>query len=362
MNRILLLLTACLLSLQNVYAQQTAPPFDIVHATGTGFKAEYYDGDDFDRKVLTRIDKQINFHLVHQSPIKGLNPDNFSIRWTAKLYVPKTGKYRFIFVADDGVRLWVDNKLLIDEWRPTMPAKFSAVISLQGQQLHDLKIEYSQMEAIDAVAEAYLEFENQGEQPINPNYVFTSAPRTIPIVPPKSQPQSPNNKPVTTSVAKKEVITKEETSVPVARKEEPLKPLKKTDPASMPEINKDLPPEKFENLEVGTAMVLSHIFFDQGRHELRPESYAELDKLVSTLRKFHQFNISIAGHTDNVGDFYTNVQLSRDRAKAVALYLASKGIDEKRIAHTGYGSLYPVAPNTTEENKVKNRRVEFTLK
>jgi len=72
--------------------------------------------------------------------------------------------------------------------------------------------------------------------------------------------------------------------------------------------------------------------------------------------------ITITGHTDNVGDFYLNVQLSKDRAKAVADYLVEKGIDESRLDSKGMGSLYPLAPNTSEENKIKNRRVEFAVR
>jgi outer membrane protein OmpA-like peptidoglycan-associated protein len=109
-------------------------------------------------------------------------------------------------------------------------------------------------------------------------------------------------------------------------------------------------------------VVLNHIFFDQSKSELKPESFDELHKLVNTLNKYPQMKITVTGHTDNVGDFYLNVQLSKDRAKAVADYLAGKGIEENRIEYKGMGGLYPMAPNTTEENKTKNRRVEFAVK
>jgi outer membrane protein OmpA-like peptidoglycan-associated protein len=63
-----------------------------------------------------------------------------------------------------------------------------------------------------------------------------------------------------------------------------------------------------------------------------------------------------------VGDFYLNVELSKDRARAVADYLVQKGVAEGRIEYKGLGGLYPLAPNTTEENKMKNRRVEFAVR
>jgi outer membrane protein OmpA-like peptidoglycan-associated protein len=123
-----------------------------------------------------------------------------------------------------------------------------------------------------------------------------------------------------------------------------------------------VPEETFENLEENKAIVLNHIFFDQSLHALRPESFEELNKLVNTLYKYPELKILIVGHTDNVGDFNLNVQLSKERARAVADYLISKGIAEDRVESKGFGSLYPVAPNTTEENKKKNRRVEFVVK
>jgi outer membrane protein OmpA-like peptidoglycan-associated protein len=86
-----------------------------------------------------------------------------------------------------------------------------------------------------------------------------------------------------------------------------------------------------------------------------------LDELAGTLRKYPGLRLNVTGHTDNVGDFFLNVQLSRERAKAVADYLLGKGVAEERIAWRGLGCVYPAAPNTTEDNKRKNRRVEFAL-
>jgi outer membrane protein OmpA-like peptidoglycan-associated protein len=103
------------------------------------------------------------------------------------------------------------------------------------------------------------------------------------------------------------------------------------------------------------------IYFDQSRPELRPECCAALDELAGTLRKYPGLRLNVTGHTDNVGDFFLNVQLSRERAKAVADYLLGKGVAEERIAWRGLGCVYPAAPNTTEDNKRKNRRVEFAL-
>ena len=71
--------------------------------------------------------------------------------------------------------------------------------------------------------------------------------------------------------------------------------------------------------------------------------------------------VQISGHTDNTGTDEYNMQLSLDRAKAVADYLISKGIDAKRLTWRGYGASKPVADNTTEEGRAMNRRTEFTV-
>ncbi|CAN5345900.1 hypothetical protein BH23BAC1_BH23BAC1_44750 [soil metagenome] len=119
--------------------------------------------------------------------------------------------------------------------------------------------------------------------------------------------------------------------------------------------------ETFENLEVGKAIVLKHILFDQGKFDLKEDSYEELNKLLKTLEKNPEIKIEIAGHTDNRGDIKLNQMLSRNRAKVIANYLLDHGIKENRLKITGYGSSKPVAPNDTEENRKKNRRVEFII-
>ena len=117
----------------------------------------------------------------------------------------------------------------------------------------------------------------------------------------------------------------------------------------------------FRNLEKGQAIELDKVFFDQSSYHLRPESYEQLDKLLRTLQTTPTLHIEIAGHTDNVGDRRLNQLLSEQRAKVIASYLTTKGIPDARLRHSGYGSSRPAAPNDVEENKRKNRRVEFVV-
>lgn len=114
-------------------------------------------------------------------------------------------------------------------------------------------------------------------------------------------------------------------------------------------------------IEVGQSVRLNNIFFEVGKAVLKSESYAELNRVVEFLQGSQDIIIEIAGHTDNVGKAATNLKLSEARAKAVAAYVVSQGVAQRRIRAKGYGAAKPVAPNTTKEGKARNRRVEFTI-
>ncbi len=108
-------------------------------------------------------------------------------------------------------------------------------------------------------------------------------------------------------------------------------------------------------------ITLNNVFFDFDKSELKPESFAELDKLVELLLKNPAVKMEIAGHTDSKGDKKYNLLLSQKRAESVMEYLLKKGIDKLRLTAKGYGDTQPVAPNDTEENQAKNRRTEVKV-
>ena len=135
-------------------------------------------------------------------------------------------------------------------------------------------------------------------------------------------------------------------------------------PTTAPKVQKSIDGSNVQNLstiEKGQSVVLDKVYFEQSSFILQKESYAELDKLVGLLQKDTQIKIEIGGHTDNIGDSRLNLALSENRARVIYNYLVSKGIAESRLFFKGYGSTKPVAPNDTEENKKKNRRVELTI-
>ena len=104
--------------------------------------------------------------------------------------------------------------------------------------------------------------------------------------------------------------------------------------------------------------ILNNIFFDTAKWDLKSESTAELDKLVALLKANPDLPIEISGHTDDVGKEADNLLLSQKRAKSVVDYLAQKGVNILKIKAEGYGKTRPYLPNSSEENRKLNRRIE----
>jgi outer membrane protein OmpA-like peptidoglycan-associated protein/tetratricopeptide (TPR) repeat protein len=124
------------------------------------------------------------------------------------------------------------------------------------------------------------------------------------------------------------------------------------------EVEKNI---QLKKVEVGSVIVLNNIFFDFNKSTLRPDSYAELDRLLKLLNDLPTLRIEISGHTDNIGSAAYNKTLSENRAKAVVDWLTGKGIKADRLTYVGYGFDKPIATNDTEEGRQMNRRTEFKV-
>lgn len=115
-------------------------------------------------------------------------------------------------------------------------------------------------------------------------------------------------------------------------------------------------------IDTGNTVELKNVFFDVDKWELKPESKAELDKLILFLAKNSNVKIELGGHTDNSGKKEWNKTLSTNRSKSVYDYLITNGkIPAARLSYKGYAETKPKAPNDTPENKAKNRRTEFKV-
>ncbi len=106
---------------------------------------------------------------------------------------------------------------------------------------------------------------------------------------------------------------------------------------------------------------LDNVEFEFGKSSLKKESFAELKELLEYMKLKDDINVEIAGHTDNVGSEESNMILSQERAKAVRNYLINNGIAPDRTKARGYGETQPIAPNTTEEGRQRNRRTEVRI-
>jgi len=86
-----------------------------------------------------------------------------------------------------------------------------------------------------------------------------------------------------------------------------------------------------------------------------------MDQVADILSRYPNYNCSIGGHTDSVGNSASNQKLSEKRAKACYNYLVGKGISGSRLSYTGYGETQPIAENKFKDGREKNRRLEFNV-
>lgn len=119
---------------------RTANPVESVLIQG--LRGEYYDNPDFTDLKTMRVDHEINFVWNEESPHTLMEPETFSVRWTGKIVPEFSENYTFYTYADDGVRLWVNNVLLIDNWVKHSPKEFSGTIELNAGTKYDIKLEY----------------------------------------------------------------------------------------------------------------------------------------------------------------------------------------------------------------------------
>jgi outer membrane protein OmpA-like peptidoglycan-associated protein len=110
-----------------------------------------------------------------------------------------------------------------------------------------------------------------------------------------------------------------------------------------------------------TLNMPGNVTFASDSADLNAQFFRVLDQVAGTLAEYNQTVIEVAGHTDSTGPDAYNQQLSERRAASVIAYLASHGVQEKRMIPVGAGEQHPVASNATPEGRQQNRRVEITL-
>ena len=128
------------------------------------------------------------------------------------------------------------------------------------------------------------------------------------------------------------------------------------------EMKRELPNAQVERVGEGIKITFgSDILFDVDSYELKPETKRQLTEFAQTLNKYDDTDIRIEGHADATGPDDHNLRLSKNRADAVANYLRSQGVRASRIDEKGYGEAQPIADNTSESGRRKNRRVDMAV-
>jgi len=118
----------------------------------------------------------------------------------------------------------------------------------------------------------------------------------------------------------------------------------------------EVPPE-FADL----SGVMEGINFDTDKATIKAGSKPIIDQAVEVMQKFPKLRVRITGHTDAVGPYRHNVDLSQRRSASVKSYMVSKGIEDRRIETAGLGPDQPIDTNDTKDGRARNRRIEFTI-
>ena len=366
----------------------TTPAVAQAQTVGDGLKGDYYEGTDFERFVLSRRDASVNFNWGQQPPAPGMPAESFSVRWTGWVVPPVGGRYIFHVTVDDGIRIWVNDKLIINEWRGQAMSTYTAAVVLAATQPCRLRIEYCQY-GLDSRALVTWErpdaltppaswrnlwgatAKTPVPTPIPTQFLFRENPRPLAKPPLGPQPRTTTDeaqpqrvgptrakqpakataKPAVQTMAK---ATAKATKQPIIE----LVP-KTVQPAPAPvlEASEASRTARLASLAVGDAMTLPELYFDQGQARLLPAARAPLEELAAVLRAQPGLRFEVQGHTDNVGNAELNRQLSQQRAEAVCLYLTAQGVAAAQLRPVGYGGSQPVADNADPAQRPLNRRV-----
>jgi unsaturated chondroitin disaccharide hydrolase len=110
-------------------------------AASAGLQGVYFDNSNFTGKTASRVDLQVNFNWSG-APISGIGADTFSVRWTGKVTPQTSEKYTFYVNSNNGARLWVNHKLLIDNWTSHNTIENSGSITLKTKTSYDIQLEF----------------------------------------------------------------------------------------------------------------------------------------------------------------------------------------------------------------------------
>ncbi len=335
--------------------------FFVVHSSTCfsqhGLSAEYYNGTNFEKLVSEKQVNNIQDEWDNTPPVEGLDPHFCSIRWTGKIVAGKTATYVFSAIVDDGIRVWIDDELIINQWDLNDFGVFEGRKILEGFKQYDIKVEYfnalneAEIQLLWDIEKAY-EDQSWGEYFFGVDYDFKPIPMQNFLIPegeiiaietPKKQESPIDKKPV---VIKSEPKPKTQEKKPSPVLEEPKPRIAQKEVMTIEKAQKYIPKD---------------VQFARAKAEVLETSFGELNTFAQFMIDNPSVTVTIEGHTDVVGDKVKNQELSENRAKKIASYLVKKGISSMRIITVGYGGSRPLKEPIEGEYYPPNRRVVFKL-
>ncbi|GAA4050979.1 PA14 domain-containing protein [Hymenobacter glaciei] len=349
-----------------------------------GILGEYYEGVAFERLVARRHEATLAFDWGHAPPVPGVAAEYFSVRWTGWLVPPASGRYVLHATVDDGIRMWLNDQLVLNEWRPQPVRTFTTSIELKAGQPYKLRVDYYQ-DILDT--RMYITWERPDvpltpppsswrnlwgltaetpkPEPIPTQFLYSRNPKpglvaapAPKLLLPAARPPLPKPAP---AVARASLPVLGSRPLPRRRAAPTVLTLVPVSPATplRPAISPASPTDtaRLAWLAVGETVTLPDLFFEQGRATLLPGTRAALDKVAGVLSTRLGLRLEVQGHTDNVGNAELNRQLSQQRAEAVCLYLTAHGANTAQLRPIGYGGTQPVADNADSAQRPRNRRV-----
>lgn len=158
-----------------------------------------------------------------------------------------------------------------------------------------------------------------------------------------------------------ELIIEKGSNKAIVYKRPILKPKQKIAKTKEDESIEDIDKNELMPLEANSTVLLKNIFFERASPNVLPASFPSLQKLASTLKRRSDVVIQVEGHTDNVGDSKTLLNLSLSRANSIRDQLVQNGVPRAQVRTKGFGASRPITKNRNEEERSKNRRVEIRV-
>ncbi|MEM8613620.1 MAG: PA14 domain-containing protein, partial [Cyanobacteria bacterium P01_H01_bin.105] len=147
---------------------------DVINGTGDGLRADYYNNRDFTDFELARTDATVDFDWGRGSPDAAIDADTFSVRWTGQIEPRFSETYTFETRSDDGVRLWVNNELIIERYYDQAPARHTGTITLEAGQRYDIRLDYYENGG-GATSELRWSSESQASEIIPQSQLYSAA-------------------------------------------------------------------------------------------------------------------------------------------------------------------------------------------